>query len=60
MDDFTEYHFEGSSWITPWYFPCWNSEWEWEYDDKIYRTIHEWNAAGRIIKKGEKLEIILL
>ena len=59
MDDFTEYHFEGSSWITPWYFPCWNSEWEWQYDDKIYRTIHEWNASGRIIKKGEKKKCYL-
>ena len=33
--------------------PFWNDDWEDELRDSGYMTVKEWNAVGRVIKKGE-------
>lgn len=39
---------------SPWNSPCWNDDWEHELREDGYLTVQEWNALGKIVKKGEK------
>ena len=39
---------------SPWDSPCWNDDWEHELREDGYLTVQEWNALGKIVKKGEK------
>ena len=40
--------------FAPWDSPSWNDEWEYDLIDQGFKTVQEWNALNRIIKKGEK------
>lgn len=53
-NDFPEFYTPDSDGNFPWDHPCWNNDWEVELKQDGYKTMHDWNLLGRVIKKGEK------
>ncbi len=53
-DDFPDLYFPGEDGDMPWDRPGWGEE---DYNEDLFKTMGEWNASGRVVKKGEKAKV---